>query len=375
MSQEICFESRSALEALRSGVVNEAVVSKISYGRENVLHEILSQIEENPWGSTQQFIGGYGYGKSHVCELVACKLLSLGYGVAKLEMGASHGSAESPRSVLASIENNFQLHLNGARYHGDSDISFLLRTMTGKPRFRSLTEKKELARIYRQYPDNDQLHIRFNKARLKLSEIWSSYGSIPEMSLKLGIPGAMTATNYVCSRLTEFSHELYKVGAKGLVLILDEAERTDFSANSYREERALDWMLGIALTASNKRTGELKHFHNDYSFSYRKHTPSRIHVLNAFSYRGGNCSIIARRLKKQPIELREIGEEAHPQLIKKIMELYSDAYPGQSIVACENEMYEMVEAQSGDGLRQFVRSVVAALDSHRLQSKYNESFA
>ena len=309
-------KAKAAVDSLRCGVVNPFAAEKITCGRKEELRMLEGHIGLNPSGSVQNVIGGYGTGKSHLCELLSTRLENMGYAVAKVEMGSSHGRAENPDSFLSNIGQTIRLRHEGRPYVGESSIERLLPTRRYRPQL-------------------------FSK-----------------------IPTAMTAANLAVSQLNCAAHRLKRIGIKGVVLLLDEAERSNSALNSYREDRAWNLMVGLSLAAANKDTSDLKHYLNDLSDPYCPVSPSRLHVINCFTFQWGIADAISNQTGCKTLDLSPLKKGILEKVAKKVIKLYRSAYgEGASL---DGPLWLKVWNHYDDEIRGFIRSILAALDKQRI---------
>jgi hypothetical protein len=309
--------SRAAVDALRFGVVNPFAAENITCGRQKELEGLEGAIEDSPNGSVQNIIGGYGAGKSHLCELLASRLEKKGYAVAKVEMGSSHGRAENPDSFLSNISRNIRASVNGEPCIGAAEMA---------------------ARVY------------------------------PERNCRPGlfesVPSAMTAANLAVARINRAAHSLEEIGIKGIVVLLDEAERSNFAWNAYRQQRAWSLMVGLSLAAVNGDTSGLKHYHNNPWYPYCPVSPSRIHVVNCFTFPWGIANAISTETGCRTMELDQLNDGVLEKVAAKVIRLYQRAYGSSNEL--NGALWLKIWERFDDEIRGFIRCIVAALDNQRL---------
>jgi hypothetical protein len=363
-------EARSALEALRAGVVNRSVARTVTYGREPEALLLQSHIEKKPRGSCQILVGEYGIGKSHLAEMLAVRLEAGGYAVARLEMGASHGRAENPRSVAYAIERAISVKIDGRWIQGLDNLSVLIRAIRS-PRRPYGQEVQFLADVHRRMPGRQRLLERYDYLQETIPVHWGGMGNsaVPDLSVAYDVPSDMTAANKAVAAMNELAHDLHKVGVPGLVLIFDEAERSEWAASAYRQERARNLMLGFGLAAANQRTDWLKHHRNETWWSYRPEAPSRLHAVFAFTYAWGLSTELARLVGQPITKLSPLSGAIRKGIAKEIIEIYNTAYGYRSPLSSDD--WATIEAySSSEDIRSFVRCVVSALDHRRLQMRH-----
>ena len=364
--REDTWSARVALEGLRIGAVNRAVVRALTYGRDVELERLQGTVRENPGGSTQILIGGYGAGKSHLCECLALRLEAEGYAVARVELGASHGRAENPKAVLAEIERSLSVVVDGLRISGSLDLGILIRAIRLPRRYFRL-EKEIIDSAHRRFPGRISLLDRFAWLRDEIPRIWGEdgRGSIPDLCPSDDIPTQMTAANLAVAAANRLAHDLAMVGVPGLVILLDEAERSEWAANAYRVERARTLMHGLALGAANRPTSDLHHFRNRSYPAFIPSPPSRIHTVFAFTWIWGMPRDLARMLDLAPIRVQPLPGTALEEIRDEVSRLYERAY-GETPELSAGD-WELVNRNAGaEDVRGYVRCLVAAFDTARL---------
>lgn len=361
-------QARAAVEALRAGTVNRAVVKYATFGQRERLERLRRPILDSPEGSVQMLVGGYGTGKSHLCELLAETLEADSFAVARLEMGASHGRAENPRSVVGAVEQALRITVDGRSFYGQDDLAVLLRAI--RPGGWRFTRESELLRsVHASLPGRDRLLNRCSAIRAALAHIWERPGfqHFHDLSLHGRVPTDMTAGNKAIAELNWLAHELGCLEIKGLVLLLDEAERAEWADSNYRLERARDLVIGMVTAAANLDTTKLKHHRNQRRPSYRPYAPSRMHVILAFTHRWGLCEEVRHTVAVEPEALDQFERVDRSAIEQHIVRLYQIAYPDAPSRLSAKDRQRTLPTMGDADLRSFVRCVIAALDHRRLR--------
>ena len=373
MAIQTSLEARAAVEALRMGVVNRRVIRHITYGREEELQDLRGHIIKHPQGTCRVLVGGYGMGKSHLCEALALNLLNSGFAVARIELGSSHGRPNHPRAVVRAIEQAISVSLDGRIFHGINDLPFVIRAIPDE-KLEPFTSddgywvREQISAIHDGLRGRKQLLKRIDTLREYLPSIWGEegYTDLPEMSISDEIPTPMTAANLAVACINRLAHGLHSVGVPGLVLIFDEAERAEISqANMYHIERATTLMLGFAMASANKDTTGLRHYRNGNA-PYRPFSPSRIHSIFAFSYPWGLSENIAQRTSTRSLVLPRLNKAFQWGVQDKVLRLYEEAY-GKAVSISRSDMDILERHCQGEDIRSFVRGLIAALDNKRLR--------
>ncbi len=287
--RQIAFKARAGLEALRAGIVSKTVIELISHGREAELEELKNYIQINPTGSTQVLVGGYGVGKSHLCEVLTQKLLDEGYAVARLELGSSSERAEHPDTMVAAIERSFTVRIQGQEFSGTSDLYLLRRAL--KIRHSEDSYNYPIVEIMREAHrkfNDSQIRERIQLIRDNLIRKFGSLNDIIERgSLWYGVPGEMTAANRAVAKITALAEDLKRTGVMGLVVLFDEAERSEWASTNHRAEQAYSSIMWFATRASNGNVSGLKTYRNEPTASTQG--SSFLHTIFAFTHPYFSC--------------------------------------------------------------------------------------
>lgn len=363
-------EARAAVEALRAGTVNRYVVRFATYGHEERLRRLTDTIRQSPGGSVQAIVGEYGSGKSHVSELLAARMEQEGYAVARLELGASHGRAESPRGVVGAVERAISMTVDGRAFRGADDLGTILKAAAPPSQWDTTWEASLVRAIHERLPGRDNFLARFDRMRTEIPRFWGQLGldQLPRHSLRGSVPAEMTATNKAVAALNGLAHNVVPIGIRGLVLILDEAERAEWAASNYRLERARNLVIGLSMAAANLDTSRLKHHRNNLWPSYRPYAPSRMHVLLAFTTRWGLCDEVRQAVGVSPDSLGSFSDADRVGIARQIGTLYRTAYGDTAKVLTPEDWRRLSGNAAGGDVRSFVRGVVSALDYRRLRA-------
>jgi len=223
-------------------------------------------------------------------------------------------------------------------------------------------EAEFLDELHNRLPGSRNLLRRFDAIRDRYRNLFPS-GDLTQL-LVGGVPGVMSASNLAVAEVNQLAHILHRAGVKGVVLLLDEAERSNWAITAYRTNRAKDMMLGLGLASANKETGHLKHYGNDTNSHYRPKAPSLIHSIFWFTYTFGLADEIRLSTKTGFLFLETLNHHSLSSIRKKILELYTSAYdwkPNGSAV-----LGHLPKSAGGSETRGAIRTLVAALDYARL---------
>lgn len=329
-SKDTSIQASAAIDALRAGVVNRYIAEHLTFGRESEIAGIESQIFSNEEGSVQILLGGYGVGKSHLCEVLACRLEKAGYAVARVELGSSSERAENPDAVLQAIANSITVHIGGHHFHGSDELN---------------------SRLVEPFFQKESIKDEFYKLLL----------------LFRPIPSAMTAANLAVGQVRYAAQFLHNLGCKGVVIIFDEAERaTALSWTPYRSQQATNLILWFALTSANKDTSSLKHYRNERHYCSLP-SSSLMHTIFCFTYYDDLVKQISSLINPPIYHLSKLNEFTLEKIKLKIQEIYQKAYGISAKISSQDEKKIYESVKDFEDTRTFVRCLVAALDHQRLQ--------
>ena len=355
------------VEALRSGTVNRPVARHLSVGREDMLDRLWRHISDNPEGSAQVVVGRYGTGKTHLAERFVDLVESRGYSVARVELGAAHGRPENPRGVLQSIESSLRLCIDGNLLHFPDEWPFV-RLALEIPRWWPYGVTPELQGIHRQHSGRSNLWLRYRLIRQVLGHRFcEDLRYLREWPYPHDdVPYPMTAANHAVAATNALAHLLREAGSRGLVILFDEAERSEWAQTAYRAERAGDLLMGFARAASNLSTDHLKHYRDILHPVYRPQAPSLVHCVFFFTWLGGNATWLANAVGATPIRIPPLSRLERQNLERHIRMVYGDAYSCDGLALDQHSRRLVDQRLDDEDVRMFVRTLVAALDYQRL---------
>jgi hypothetical protein len=285
-------------------------------------------------------------------------------------MGASNGRAENPQSVTRAIEQTLRVRVDGHEFAGVGEVQSLIRAIRVPSRY-YVAERPAIEEIHKAIPGRERLLQRYYAIRDAIPRLWASAGwsSIPDPSLARQVPNSMTASNLAVATINQLAHHLHHVGVPGLVIIFDEAERSEWAGSWYREERARNLMMGFALASANKDTSDLKHYRNEESRPYRPVSPSLLHSIFAFTWEWGLAQSIATGASCPVLRLEPLADAVRHEIETQLRDLYTSAY-GNGFSLAPEDLKAISLFSSGEDIRTFVRCVVAALDHRRLLKEF-----
>jgi hypothetical protein len=294
-----------------------------------------------------------------LAELLVGRLGALGFVVAHLEMGSSANRAEDPRQVVVAVEQQAEAMEGRLRVRGRQQLTLMgwARRLPPQEWLHRLVQP-----VHDRLPGSDAVHARYHElARLGAdgSDPLSSQHVLRSLcSAALRLPQQMSAVNLAVAELSRFAYELERSGFKGLVILLDEAERSEWAMTYYRTDRARDLMVGLSLAAVNRSTRSLKHYRDDRSKPYVPDPPSRLHVIHFFTRPWGLCRDLEQLSGARPLALASLGVDAREEVIRRIDALYrvSHQLDGRRLPSAPDEIREQ------EDVRELVRSRASQLD-------------
>lgn len=268
--------------------------------------------------------------------------------------------------MLEAIEQGLRITIGGHVYQGVTDLALIRRAIN--PEYADYWDRETVILSHELFPGHLNLHERISYLRDKLpllpdERFYNSYW----MSISANVPRELTAINRAVAELNRLAHDLKKVGVPGVVVLLDEAERSEtLSRGKYRIERARDLIFGLALSSSNEDTTSLKHFRNEsaYGSPYLPRGVSLIHTVFAFTYEWGLAAELAGRLNVEPLVLSSLGTASHDVLLEHVMRLCDEAY-GYAPYLTADQVAQLIAERTTPDIRSTIRKIVSGLDYYR----------
>lgn len=357
-------EAKSAIDALRKGVTNRYIPRKIVPGREQELTRLLSTLRNQPNGSCQFVFGRDRHGKSDLCQAFGEEALDEGFAVAIVEVGAVDEHAQRPSALLDAIRKNIHVRHEGHDYQGGEEVCFLAYA-SRPPRIKHEFGFDERKEAFRKLPNANQLRRRYEL----LKNYWNTNRRTPVNFLNIS-KNTMTTANLAFRSIVNAAELLHTNGcAKGLVLLINEAERAGTSPTPYRGKRAMTTMLGLALGSANLNTAKLHHYFNKDTIKYNPNNLSRVHTTSFFDSFSPAIPILEEiygsSLRTSSITLQPIGRDPLREIAYCVSELYSQAY--DTTPHERRELYTLVDPlhANGKGLHEVIRILISHFDHCR----------
>jgi hypothetical protein len=405
-------DPHETLERLRRGLPPlPAHLPSLTVGFDDVeakLKELLDALEgrdgESGGGGHLVIRAHYGAGKSHAVELARVRALERGFVVGRAEIDLTQSRAEQPRSVYASL-------LHGLEVQGEKgpEPLAILDLLEKLARDDAAIDDYTRARASGGHPQlGGSLKIVRHLARSGVEpwlrdrgrELLRRYlsGELASLHLFDGLPGATllrsilpyrNAGDCICFVLSGLAHALTRhAGRPGLLLLIDEAERSEYAR---RTALARSFLTGLLHAAGHEGRGEERRgwaqgggpaalVHNEvnpYPFRYRD-TTNGLGVLVTFAAEplgGGGTplqeALLADLAPDRVVSLPPVAEKDLVTLLGRVETLYRRAFPDRAeeipaldrpererIVRTVLETYPLREA-----MRQRMRSLVKCLDA------------
>jgi hypothetical protein len=177
----------------------------------------------------------------------------------------------------------------------------------------------------------------------------------------------MTAANLAFRSIVSAAELLRgNLCAKGLVLLINDAERAGTAPTPYRQERATTMMQGLALGSANSNTADLYHYRNNQTIGYNPNNSSGVHTTFFFASRPAATLMgLPEQVLTSGITLQPIGRDPLREIAYSVSELYGQAYDTTPHVRRElDTLVDPLHAQGTD-LREVIRILISHFDHSR----------
>jgi hypothetical protein len=378
------YKKREMLEAFKLGIVPHRSVLDFTYGREEEIEEIGNTLlrAEEDGGGCVIVEGEYGGGKTHFLDYIYLYALNMGFAVCKASLDPLDVSPYKPRRVYRELTSSF-LYRNGKEKGFRDFISWVIKKGILKGnRFLSPFESVDIV--------DEGL---WNWIEGETKPRWWLSKSKKTRRLPLLPPFSTAADNY-CYILSSLGWASRRLGKKGLVILIDEAE-TLFHMwwRTVSVEKGINLLRGLALTALNslpdniegkilkdegidaliEDLGDVRIIHRGIRscmtpYIYRK--PSGIILIIAFTptvasiYRDDILELLDRGVGF--ISLKRLPKSAYNEMFQKLVDIYRASFPAISITEKRTEELKRILLPFSErGVRTFLKATVDALDVTR----------
>ncbi len=373
------FQSRRMIEAFRLGIVPSFAIDDFTFGRKRELEKVEETFESFALkgGEVLAIEGEYGSGKTHILDYIFTWALREGYAVGRVELDRFDVTPYRPKHIYRELVRTLRF-LRGNREMNFQEI---------------LREAKGI-----ELPSP---HLFLSKALWLLSQdedpppIWNWIGGE-----KIGrdylnylrywkLPVLLDHTPAVdiyCYLLSGLGYIIKRLGGKGLVLIIDEAETLFHLWWSFYQRIGLylfKGLVGTALNLPQLTRVEKKRRREEYGLGvgwvdgedfihsgirplpYIYQIPSHILLILAFTpssspyYEGLQDLIHQRRI----VSLSPLSPFDYSLMLDRLIELYRQAFP--SFPAHGGVRSLLARNLNDRRVRIFLREAVETMDQFR----------
>lgn len=398
-------KARKMVEAFRLGIVPHDEVIDFIFGREEELKKIdegFSRLE-NSGGSVITIEGEYGSGKTHFLDYVYLTALEKGYAVAKTALDPIDVTPYKCKNVYRELIRSFRYRSKrtGLSNEAESDRNKNFRDfLTECAEITEVDDHRFLSPILKSIREVNHDEIIWKWIEGEPMKRWYQ-DKLCELRKLPTLSEFSTAVDNYCYILSGIGYLTKRVGLKGFVILIDEAE-TLFHLwwKTVALERGVNLFKGLALTALGELptmlSADIKkdEWYNAYveeivaklprpyklihrgvkscmtPYLYKK--PSNILLVLAFTptmlsvYRDiietiGDKGIHISLLKLNMYQLK--------RMFKRLKEIYEQAFPECSSaqdrkIKSEDADYvfHKVQSFSGRSLRAFIKATIDAFD-------------
>jgi hypothetical protein len=361
---------RSIIEALRLGIVPYGAVRDFTFGRDNEMLTIQKWLDGE---STGPLIirSGYGSGKSHLLDYTRAIGFDSGFAVAMVELDPKETPPYRPKLIYRRLLQSFRYKDNAGRERGFRDFVFDL-VNSGKDSDHLDYLHWIVSLLEQGYDDRD---------------IWDWIEGQPGYYCFPTLYDHGTAANIYCHILSEIAWATEnRLGLKGLLLILDEAENIN-QASEYQQTKGWHFIRGLMMLAANderlkKETVQCnfdniqigRYFGEKTNLIYSGHRTDLRYCLNsditfkvafAFTNKDMEAWLNDWKVLNTSIELEQLPDIALATVFKHICISYESAYKYHIPEEVYNKAFEAIKKRTRNRAnltRSFVKGSVETLD-------------
>ncbi|OYD13784.1 hypothetical protein CH333_10000 [candidate division WOR-3 bacterium JGI_Cruoil_03_44_89] len=375
------YEKREMLESFKLGIVPHGSVLNFTYGREEEIeyakNALLRAGEDG--GGCVIVEGEYGAGKTHFLDYIYFYALNMGFAVCKVALDPFDVTPYKPKRVYRELISSF-LYRDGREKGFRDFVSWVIGSGILKDnRFFSPFEGVDVV-------DEGLWDWIEGEAKPR----WWLSRHKKTRGLPLLPPFSTAADNY-CYILSSLGWALRKLGKKGLVILVDEAE-TLFHMwwRTVSVEKGINLLRGLAHTALNRLPdniqgkilrdermgalvedlGDVRIIHRGIGscmtpYMYRK--PSGLFLVLAFTptvasiYSDDILELLDRGVGFIP--LKRLPKSAYVEMFHELVDVYRASFPAVTVTEKRvEELREILLPFSERGVRAFLKATVDALD-------------
>jgi hypothetical protein len=370
-------QARRMIEAFRLGIVPHQDVDSFTFGREKPIAVLDAALACLARGQGDVFMveGEYGAGKTHLLEYVHHRALAMGMVTSLVQFDPAEVSPHRPKRVYREIVHNLR-YIKDETEHGFRD---LLRGGAG------LEELKDhvflgpvLAKLQRLDAGQRQSEVFWQWVEGESTKEYATEQKSP-FRVKGGqrIPALYdfsTAADLYCNILSGLSWMARKLGMKGLVLLVDEAETVTHLWDIMYLAKSVNFMDGLVRTAQNdpdlKRINDRMVHNRVRPVPYVYRDPSLLLVFATTPSPYDYAYIkLANRIKHR-VELEPLEDKALFDAFSTMVMIYRRAYPSFTISDLDQKrLLREASRRNIEGVRAFIKFSIEALDVTRLRAE------
>uniref|UniRef100_A0A7C4GIH2 AAA+ ATPase domain-containing protein n=1 Tax=candidate division WOR-3 bacterium TaxID=2052148 RepID=A0A7C4GIH2_UNCW3 len=365
-------QARRMVEAFRLGIVPHQDVETFTFGRDAQVKTVVQALAKLESGQGDVFIveGEYGTGKTHLLEFLHHRALASGVVASMVQLDPVEVTPDRPKRVYRELVHNLRFIRDGRECGFRDLMTAALELDIADHVFFG----PYLRKLRRLEPGNMQAEMFW-----QLAEGESTKEFALERRSPYRVRGAQrmpalydfsTAADCYCYLISGLSYISRRLGHKGLVLLLDEAETVTGPGDVMRLTKSVNFMDGLVGTARND--AELKRLnprmiHNQVRpvpYIYRDSFLLVVFATTPAPYDYAYLRL-ANRVDHR-IALEPLGDKAMVDAFANLVAVYLRAYPGFAIAESEQRQVLQAAARHGaDGVRAFLKFCVSALDVAR----------
>jgi len=370
-------QARRMIEAFRLGIVPHQDVDSFTFGRERPIGVLDGALANLTQGQGDVFMveGEYGAGKTHLLEYVHHRALASGMAASLVQFDPAEVSPHRPKRVYREIVHNLRYIKDGTEY-GFRD---LLRSGTGLEEMHDhVFLGPVLMKLGRLDAGQQQSEVFWQWVEGESTKEYATEQKSP-FRVKGGqrIPALYdfsTAADLYCNILSGLSWMARKLGMKGLVLLVDEAETVTHLWDIMYLAKSVNFMDGLVRTAQNdpdlKRIND-RMVHNrvrPVPYIYRDSSLLLVFATTPSPYDYAYIKL-ANRIKHR-VELEPLEDRALYDAFSTMVMIYRRAYPGFLVSDLDQKrLLREASRRNIEGVRAFIKFSIEALDVARLRSQ------
>lgn len=314
---------RRMLEAFRLGIVPEDCITSFTLGRGFETNELKRWLNQPDKGGLV-LVGPYGSGKTHFLKYVRTWALTEGYAIASTEINPLESPFSKPKRIYRQLVQNLRVPTQNGEVLNFRLLlkkAFEHNLLLGHPYFQYVARHRNNSDIWRwiEAAEDDAKPYSPDNAYKDLPGLYGHHGNTANIFCYL----LSTLGWLVCQKA---------IGAKGLLLMFDEAESLDQSNTPTAIDRSYNFLDALIATANSelelldKPTGHRFTYsaHADtIPFLYRKN--SGLKTLVTFTSREYGQQ--SQELDKLPtLYLEPLNSKALSGVFDQICTLYADVF-------------------------------------------------